>query len=316
MFLENVFKGSNHWWAYLLTIVGVIFGYAMGQAPLMLAILSENPGVSEESLNEAIQSSNFELLGLDPNTSLFLMLMAFVGAFLTLWLLINALHKRSIKTLITPFEKINWGKIFFAFGLWFLIAFLIEGVSYLVYSDVYVFQFQWTKFIPLLLICVFILPIQTTFEEIFFRGYLMQGIVLLSGNKWIPLIITSILFGSLHFFNPEVEKFGAGLMMVYYIGVGLFLGFITLMDDSLELAIGVHAATNLFSATFVTFEGSALKTNAIFLTEVVNIELMLPLFFASAALFTFICWRKYGWKNGNYAFAIIEKQLDINNLNT
>ena len=124
----------------------------------------------------------------------------------------------------------------------------------------------------------------------------MQGIGLLSHKKWIPLIITSFLFGSLHYFNPEIDKFGAELMMTYYIGVGLFLGFITLMDDSLELALGIHAATNIFSATIVTFDGSALKTNAIFITEVVNIELMLILFIVSAVLFTVICYKKYNWK--------------------
>ncbi len=312
MFLNNTNKGLNPWWAYLLTIIGIVAGYALGQIPLSMAILFKNPEIGEEEVTRLLESLNFEALGLEPNISLFLVLLSFVGAFLMLWLFLKVLHKRSIKTLITPYEKINWSKIFFAFGLWMLFAFLIEGITYLIYPDVYIFQLEWSKFIPLLLICILILPIQTTFEEIFFRGYLMQGIALLSFNKWIPLVITSILFGSMHFFNPEVEKFGAGLMLTYYIGVGFFLGFITLMDDSLELALGVHAATNIYSATFVTFEGSALKTNAIFLAEIVNIQLMLPFLFASAALFTFICWRKYDWKNWNYAFGKIENRTDTN----
>jgi membrane protease YdiL (CAAX protease family) len=311
MFLKNAEKGSNHWWAYLLTVTGVIAGFAFGQIPLSLVILSNNQEMNEDRLMELMQKSDFEALGMEPNYSLFLILLSFVGAFLMLWLLLKNLHKRSIKTLITPFEKINWGKALFGFGLWMLFALIIEGVTYLIIPEAYIFQLEWSKFIPLLLICILILPIQTTFEEIFFRGYLMQGIGLISRYKWIPLVITSVLFGSMHFFNPEVEKFGAGLMLTYYIGVGLFLGFITLMDDSLELALGIHAATNFFSATFVTFEGSALKTNAIFLTEVVNIELMLLLFFASAALFIFICWRKYNWTTRNQAFGKIEKNIDI-----
>jgi len=307
MFLKNAYKGTNTWWAYLMTIVGVLAGYMLGQVPLFSVIYLMNPGISEEKLMELLENSNFKALGLDPNSSLFLLLLSFVLAFYMLWLFLKVLHKRSIKTLITPFEKINWSKIFFAFTLWILFAILIEGVLFLMHPEAYVFQFQWSSFIPLLLICFFILPIQTTFEEVFFRGYLMQGIGVISHHKIIPLVLTSVLFGSMHFFNPEIEKFGAGIMLTYYIGVGFFLGFITLMDDSLELAIGIHAATNIFTATFVTFEGSALKTNAIFLTKVVNIELMLLLFFVSAALFTFICWRKYQWKGFNFALGKIEK---------
>ena len=314
MFLKNASKGVNAWWAYLLTITAVVCAYVLGQVPLFGVIFMNNPGIDETTLTEYVENSNFEALGLSKNLSFFLMLMSFVCAMIVLVFFVKFIHKRSFKSLITPFSKINWSKIFFGFGLWAILGLLIETINYLFDPEAYQFQLEWSKFLPLLAISFLVLPIQTTFEEVFFRGYLMQGLGLRYPFKWIPLVITSLLFGGLHYFNPEVQKFGAELMMVYYIGVGLFLGFITLMDDSLELAIGIHAATNIFSATFVTFDGSALKTNAIFLTEVVNIELMLLLFFASAALFTFICWKKYNWKGWSYALGEIENTLEINNL--
>jgi hypothetical protein len=93
-----------------------------------------------------------------------------------------------------------------------------------------------------------------------------------------------------------VEEFGVGIMFTYYASVGFFLGLITVMDGSLELALGVHAATNMFSALFVSYEGGALKTYAIFNTEVVNVGLMLPIFFVVAAIYFIICWKKYKWE--------------------
>ena len=113
----------------------------------------------------------------------------------------------------------------------------------------------------------------------------------------------------MHGANPEVSKFGWGIMMSYYIGTGLFLGIITLMDDSLELALGVHAATNIFAATMVTFEGAALQTPALFKTEIVNIELMIPVFFVFASIFTLICARKYGWSNWQKLLGKIDRSL-------
>jgi membrane protease YdiL (CAAX protease family) len=111
-------------------------------------------------------------------------------------------------------------------------------------------------------IVVVLVPLQTSFEEYLFRGYLMQGIGVLCKNRWLPLIITSVTFGLLHIFNPEIEKLGY-ILLVHYIGTGFFLGIITLMDEGLELALGFHAANNLFTALLVTADWTAFQTNSI-----------------------------------------------------
>ena len=67
----------------------------------------------------------------------------------------------------------------------------------------------------------------------------MQGLGIMAKNRWVPLVVTSVLFGAMHFFNPEVDKLGYGIM-VYYMGTGFFLGIMTLMDEGLELALGFH----------------------------------------------------------------------------
>ncbi len=125
----------------------------------------------------------------------------------------------------------------------------------------------------------------------------MQGTSLLVPMRWIPLIFTSALFGFMHMMNEEVSAFGVGPTMVYYIGTGLFLGIITLMDDSLELALGVHAATNIYSSLFVTFEASSLKTAAIFEMKYVDMNEMLIAFFAIASIYVWIVARKNNWSN-------------------
>ena len=315
MFLKIARQGSNRWYYYVLTVILVFLGMALFQMPLVLAgvyFYYEKYGkeVNPFEMQEYLESLNYTDIGIDLNGTLFLVLLGFVGGFLALWFFLKIFHKRKLKTLITPHSGINWSKIFFAFGLWMFFTIIIEVVSYALSPEDYTLQFNLRAFIPLLIISILVLPIQTTFEEILFRGYLMQGIALISKYRWIPLLVTSLMFGLMHIANPEVDKFGTGTMMFYYIGTGLFLGIITLMDDSLELALGIHAATNFYSSTIITFEGSALQTDAIFRTEVVNIELMLPVFFVSAALFTFICWRKYKWEGWHRAFGKVD-QTDI-----
>ena len=125
-------------------------------------------------------------------------------------------------------------------------------------------NFNLMPFLGLFAITVLLMPLQTSFEELLFRGYLMQGIGVAAKNKAVPLIITSLIFGLMHAFNPEIEKLGYSVLSVY-IGLGFFLGIITLMDDGMELALGFHASNNMIIALLMTSDWTALQTNSVFL---------------------------------------------------
>ena len=128
----------------------------------------------------------------------------------------------------------------------------------------------------------------------------MQGIGVVAKNKWVPLIVTSVIFGLLHIANPEVDKLG-NIIMIYYIGTGLFLGIMTLMDDGLELALGFHAANNLFTALLVTADWTAFQTHSI-LKDTSDpsgaefLDIFLPVF-VIFPIILFILSKVYGWKN-------------------
>ncbi len=314
MFFIRAFEGENEWWKWLVMMIAVFGAYMIGQIPFTLVYIyymakSDNMPDDPEALQEMAMQIDMEGVGMDLNLGLFLLLLMFVAMGGALIFLMNLLHKRSWKTLITPLEKINWSKILFSFFLWMVFAIILEGVSYFTDPEAYTLTFNARDFIPLLLIAIFLLPIQTTTEELVFRGYLMQGFGLWTKSKLFAVVITSVLFGLMHIMNPEVQQFGLWIMMAYYMSVGFFMGLITVMDDSLELAIGVHAATNMFSAIFVSYEGGALQTHAIFNTEVVNVGLMLPIFFVVAAIYFIICWKKYNWEGWSKLFEPIQRPV-------
>jgi hypothetical protein len=111
--------------------------------------------------------------------------------------------------------------------------------------------------------------------------------------------MTSVLFGTLHIFNPEIEKMGY-LLLVYYIGTGFFLGIITLMDEGMELALGFHAANNIFGAILVTSEWSVFQTSALF-KEVsepkVGFDTVYLPVFVLFPILIFIFNKKYRWSD-------------------
>ena len=102
----------------------------------------------------------------------------------------------------------------------------------------------------------------------------------------------------MHLGNPEVEKLGYGIM-VYYIGTGFFLGIITLMDEGLELALGFHAANNLFGALLVTADWQAFSVESLYRDvsqPVLGWDVLVPIFVVFPILLIVFS-KKYGWTN-------------------
>jgi len=295
-FIQQAYKGNNEWWAYLVALIILFFGWQLiGIIPLVgVAFYYSN------SIEEFFASAeyNFATLGMASNLYLFLMLLTFLFGLLFLFIGIKLIHKRKIVTVITSRNKIDWNRVFYAFKVWAVIGICMLVIGYFLASENYVWNFKPLPFFTLLLISFLVLPIQTSMEEILFRGYLMQGFGTWFKNAFMPLILTAVIFGLLHGLNPEVEKLGK-ISMVYYIGTGLLLGIFTLMDEGTELALGFHAANNIVAAVFVTRNWTVFQTEALFIETSepsVGWEMFVPVVILYP-LVLFLFSKKYGWSN-------------------
>lgn len=252
---------------------------------------------SAVSTNEIIKI-NIQKYGKNINFLITIGPLVFMLIFLIVWVLF--VHKQSLLSLTTSRARVDWKRFVFSFTLWsfIIIGFFIYG--YIVSPEDYVFSFKLGPFVVFLLFAIILIPLQTSFEEYFMRGYLMQGIGLATRSRAVALFSTSIIFGLMHLANPEVEKMGATIM-IYYMGTGLFLGIITLMDDGLELALGFHAANNLIGVLLVTSDWTAFQTNSLFTNVnsesvispweyIIQVGIVLP-------IVIIIFSKKYGWKN-------------------
>ncbi len=293
--LANI--GRTEWWLIIVTVLLTVIGYTVGQLPLtfvQLSAMNSDPNITTNTLLEFSNTMDFSLFHISNNFGLILMICFFLFATLGLWIGLR-LHQRSLKDIITPRLKINYKKIFWGFGFWFVLTLIFETIVYFIDPSNYIWSFDISNWGILLLISIFFLPIQTSLEEFLFRGYLMPWMGQLLKNKWMPIIITSILFSLVHSANPEIDKFGFWTMQFYYIGAGLFLGYITVMDNSLELALGVHAATNIFGTLMVSYAGGVLQTDSILKATEINPWIMIIAFYISAAIFIIYFSKKYSW---------------------
>jgi len=295
-YIEQAYKGKNEWYHWLFTIVIVFFGWqVLGALPLVMAGWAKS--------NNAIQfaefaKDNFMTADLDKNFLLFLILFMFLVGLIFLFIGIKYIHQRSFNSLVTSRVKIDWKRFFYGFFVWGIIAVVMTYASILLAPENFIWNFNATPFFTLVAISFIFIPFQTGFEELLFRGYFMQGIGVLVKNRWVPLVVTSLVFGLLHGTNPEVAKLGQ-LTMVFYIGTGLFFGIVTLMDEGTEIALGLHAVNNITAAFFVTTDWTVFQTDALY-TDIsepsVSWETFVPVFILYPIML-FLFSKKYGWTN-------------------
>lgn len=225
-------------------------------------------------------------------------MLPFVVGIVLLFVWVRYLHKQTILSLTTSRRKVDWGRIFFSFFIWSLFTIGSTVALYYINPQDFQLNFKPLPFLILVVLAGLLIPIQTSFEEYLFRGYIMQGLGLATRKKIIPLLVTSFMFGMMHIANPEVEKMGS-IILIYYVGTGLFLGIITLMDEGMELALGFHAANNLVGALLITSDWSAFQTDSILkdtATPSAGIDVLLPVFIVFPLLL-FIFSKKYKWTN-------------------
>ncbi len=295
-FIEQAYKGKNEWWRYLLTVIVVFIGWQLlGVFPVFMVAFNQSDDMFQ--LMESSQNA-FADLGINSNLYLFAILLMFVFGLMALLFSVKQIHMRSITSLITSRKQIDWNRIFFGFGLWFLISVAFLFIDYLMAPDHFVYNFKPIPFAILVVVAFVLIPLQTSFEELLFRCYLMQGIGIWFKSAAVPFLFTSIGFGLMHAFNPEIEKLGY-IILLYYIGTGFLFGIITLMDEGSELALGMHAANNIVAAVFVTVNWAAFQTEALFkdVSEpTLSMYMFLPVFIIYPLVILSFS-KKYGWTN-------------------
>lgn len=269
--LERALDGQNEFWKYLVNFIASLVGGSMvGSIPLAVLIMIktiENRGAVTANPANAM---DFSAYGISTNLGLVLMMLPFITGLTTAILLLRPLHKRSFAEVVNGTKTIRWNRAFTGFAIWFVIMAIYFIVDYTVDPSNYVLQFNISAFLPLLLISALLIPLQTTFEELLFRGYLGQAIGAWTKNRWLVMIIPAVLFGLMHIANPEVKEYGFWIAMPQYIMFGLVFGLITVLDDGIEVSMGLHAANNIFASLMITNKASALQTEAVFNQQTVN----------------------------------------------
>jgi len=95
-------------------------------------------------------------------------------------------------------------------------------------------------------------------EELIFRGYLLNNLMQ-SMNKWLALLITSVLFALFHQSNPDVTL----VAIINILLAGFLIGINYIFTRNLWFGICFHFAWDFFQGPILGYEVSGLKLSSL-----------------------------------------------------
>lgn len=277
-YLRLALLGKNEWWRFVIAILVILIAWQLiGAIPSIFLILWIF--VDGDPLTQVTSDGQF--LGIDINVSFTAMLLASVAFLGGLFLAMRYVHQRGLLSLVTPAKNIDGHRVLQGFICWFVLCVVIGVIETLLHPGRYIYSLDVQKFLPFVFLAVILIPIQTTTEELFFRGYLLQGFGLSVKNPFLLSFLSGLIFMLPHLLNPET-KLNYLLMGFSYFMIGAVLAFITLRDGRLELALGMHAANNLYTAIFANAIVTVMPTPSLFLVKELDVVYStIATFFAS-----------------------------------
>lgn len=266
-FLDTARQGRNEWWRYVAGVVFIFACWTGGQVVIALPLV----------LNQADPARA------DP-LQLTLLLLSFTPAVAGVWIVVRFVHGRPFRTLITPYERVDWRRIALGFGVWFAIAAVIGVVEAVLYPGRYQLNPEPLSVLPFLLVGALLIPVQAGAEELVYRGYLLQGLGLLTRQPLLLAFVNGLLFALPHAANPETAASFAKILLLYFLA-GFFWTLITLRSGTLELAIGAHTANNFFTAVVANYETTAIPSRSFFTVTVIDADYQLLTLLVGMVLF-------------------------------
>lgn len=225
----NITNGNKNtgWQRVLLIIIPYIFIVGFFQ---FIGVL-----IAKVNLN------NYKPNAITSEQNLIISLFDSLGIFLLLWLCMKFIDKE--KFIKLGFYRKN--KLYdFISGL--LIGVLIMALGFFllkIINQIKFEQFNFDFFELIISICFYSLVALA--EETLFRGYILRNLMY-SFNKYIALIVSSILFSLIHGANPNMDWFS---FLDLFLG-GVLLGTSYIYTKNLWFPIALHFSWNFFQSLF------------------------------------------------------------------
>ncbi len=229
--------------------------------------------------------------GYEPWQAASAVLVSFLPLLVAPIILHRFLLRRPLRELFTRSTRNFSQEVLRGAAVMSLLLLLLGLPDFILNNSTYSWSFDATRFLPYLLIAFTLIPIQTTAEEVFYRGWIQLRLENGKRSIWIISIVGGALFALPHLGNPEVSG-NLLLPVIGYGSTGFMLTWVTMRDQSMGLAVGAHAANNILAGLLVSSADSALPAASIWVTPEIQ--------WGSAALGSVLLVPVFIWLTGKW----------------
>jgi uncharacterized protein len=199
------------------------------------------------AVNMSLYDATTDLtLGVSRNNELtlavFVLVLGFGAGLFGVAVVRLGLEKRPLISLFTGAPQFRWSMVLAAFAIVVISSF---AVTYLTDSDAAgVFDQRLTDyglggFLAVLGLYFVGFSVQSTFEEMFVRGWFTQRFYAHGWSVWVAALASTLIFVALHW-SPDIGP----TYLVSVLAMGLMFAWSAIRLNGLEFAIGTHVGNN------------------------------------------------------------------------
>jgi membrane protease YdiL (CAAX protease family) len=183
-----------------------------------------------------------------------LLRIASLGAiWIGVWLAVAGLQRRPLTTVLGADRRLS--RTHFARGL---LAALVMGLAgeialYIIDPSLHRSQVAIGDWLSWLAPFALALLLQSSAEEVLFRGYLVQSLAARFHNPWIWAFLPTVVFALLHW-DPRASGIMNAAILVSVGSFGVAASLVTYLTGDLGTAMGIHLGNNLFALLIVSHQ--------------------------------------------------------------
>ena len=197
---------------------------------------------------------------------IFIQSITLLTTFLVIWIFRKYIDRMSIISMGYDikgrFKDIIYG---------FLVGFVLISLGFIIlfiFNNLEIITVQYNS--KIIFGSFFFFLVAAIIEEIVFRGYILNNLLNSMKNKYLALLISSLLFALIHGLNPNLSL----LSIINLVIAGLALGISYIHTKNLWFPIFLHVSWNYFQGPIYGFEVSGMDSPSIISQEVIGSDLI------------------------------------------
>ena len=254
-YVDAARNGKNALWRILLSvaIIAVIWfagSFALVYAAAVFILMREGiwPG-SFGGVFQLVTTTDITSDRIWP----FVMLLSITPLWLAVWLVVKVIHRRPLRGVLGIEGRLYWPDFARSALVTLVVGFVIGPIALLIDPTIVrgsASLSSWLAAAPLLLTILFL---QTSAEELVFRGYLHQALAARFATPIIWLAVPTLLFTAMHWQGQASLAMNLASLFII-LGFSLSMSWLLMASGNLAAAIGAHFANNIGAVMLFSYQ--------------------------------------------------------------